>query len=512
MWAKLKLSLLTSHYFPHILNQTKSLMISNFSLHPSATDSEINKWEIKDNKTSSTSGEDMTETIWQRETCSPGREYMLGTDPCIKYDDKQEIIALLKNNLKNFIQAEPAVRITLDAPTINPGRTILAIPFESDQDKILDNFASIIYQTLIGYYISAEPNSSHFGIANGALEGKTTSLLRREMEKLIEYFQNRSDIAGRLLSDVRITGKYQVPEPGDVFLADTIKKGLDIHVGYRIFSVGENVNCSRIFLPLNTGQEIINHIYYNIERILHQNFVTYDENSDEYLKITDSLVFKELESLITRSQGKDMTRKKIIDNLQFNTVFTPQIESSATEQAQVEFNDKLYDLLNQIQDEKYKSVGQNSRDLYTSFLQNNVGTEVKVPVKKIVQAPTAELVDAQTGEPSVASADLAEGQESEGIVESTSENVEPTSGIPNVRRKNFSRRPAAGGDSDRLVRRRKTASVTAEPGDSGRLPRRVKPKAAAPDRLARRTKVPKPGAIKVPGSRPLRKKPEEVPV
>ena len=159
----------------------------------------------------------MTETIWQRETCSPGREYMLGSDPYVKYDDKQEIIAKLTNNLKDFILAEPAVRITLDAPTVNPGRTILAIPFESDQEKILVNFANIIYQTLIGYYISAEPKSSHFGIANGILEGTTTSLLRREMEKLIEQFQNRSDIAGRLLNDVHITGKYQVPEP-DIFL------------------------------------------------------------------------------------------------------------------------------------------------------------------------------------------------------------------------------------------------------------------------------------------------------
>jgi hypothetical protein len=453
----------------------------------------------------------MTETIWQRETCSPDREYMLGSDPYVKYDDKQEIIAKLTNNLKDFILAEPAVRITLDAPTVNPGRTILAIPFESDQEKILVNFANIIYQTLIGYYFSAEPKSSHFGIANGTLEGTTTSLLRREMEKLIEQFQNRSDIAGRLLNDVQITGKYQVPEPGDVFLSDTIKKGLDIHVGYRIFSVGENVNCSRIFLPLNTGQDIINHIYYNIERILHQNFVTYDENSDEYLKITESLVFKELESLINRSQGKDMTRKKIIDNLQFNTVFTPQIETVATEQAQVEFNDKLYDLLNQIQDEKYKSAGQNSRDLYTSFLQKNVGTEVKVPVKKMAQVPTPKLVEAQSDEPPSESADLDKGLESENIVATESESVEATSAIQNVRRKAFTRR-AAGGNSDRLVRRRKTASVTAEPGGSDRLARRVKPKSAGTDRLARRTKVPKPGAVKVPGSRPLRKKPEEVPV
>lgn len=461
-----------------------------------------------------TSGDDMTETIWQRETCSPGREYMLGTDPYIKYDDKQDIIAKLTANLKEFIHAEPAVRITLDAPTVNSGRTILAIPYESDQDKILVNFASIIYQTLMGYYISAEPKSSHFGIANLTIEGNTTSLLRREMEKLIDYFQNRSDIAGRLLKDVNITGKYQVPEPGDVFLSDTIKKGLDIHIGYRIFALGESVNCTRIFLPLNAGQDIINHVYYNIERILHQNFITYDENSEEYLKITESLVFKELESLIYRSQSKDMTRKKIINNLQFNTVFTPQVEESNA--TQVEFHDKLYDLLNQIQDEKYKTVVQNSRDLYTSFLQQNVATEVKVPVKNIVETSAPKAVISGTDEPPGESIGLEITPETYSNAEDGNESVEATSAIRHVRRKAFTRRgTASGGDDDggRQVRRRKTASVTAEPGgDSSRLARRVKPKAAGENRLARRTKVPRPGAVKVPGSRTLRKKTEEAPV
>jgi len=451
----------------------------------------------------------MTETIWQRETCSPGREYMLGSDPYIKYDDKQDIIAKLTANLSEFIHAEPAVRITLDAPTANSSRTILAIPFESDQDKILVNFASIIYQTLMGYYISAEPKSSHFGIANLTLEGNTTSLLRREMEKLIDHFQNRSDIAGRLLKDVNITGKYQVPEPGDVFLSDTIKKGLDIHVGYRIFALGESVNCTRIFLPLNAGQDIINHVYYNIERILHQNFITYDENSEEYLKITESLVFKELESLIKRSQSKDMTRKKIINNLQFNTVFTPQVETS--DATQVEFHDKLYDLLNQIQDEKYKSVVQNSRDLYASFLQQNSDAKVKVPVRNISETSTPEA-DASPGE----SLEMEITPESYTDAEDGNESVNATSAIRNVRRKAFTRRGIAGVGDDsggRLVRRRKTASVTAEPGGaSGRLARRVKPKAAGEDRLARRTKVPRPGSVKVPGSRPLRKETEEVPV
>ena len=130
----------------------------------------------------------------------------------------------------------------------------------------------------------------------------------------------------------------------------------------------------------------------------------------------------------------------------------------------------------------------------------------------MVQAPTSKLVEAQSDEPPSEPADLSEGLESENIVATENESVEATSAIQNVRRKAFNRRPAADGDSSRLVRRRKTASVTAEPGGSDRLARRVKPKSTGTDRLARRTKVPKPEAVKVPGSRPLRKKPEEVPV
>ncbi len=110
---------------------------------------------------------------------------MLGKDPYIKYDDKDVIIASIIEGLKQFIHADTSVRLTMDSTKSDAERAILAIPFESDQDIILLNFAKIIYQSLMGYYISAAPKTTHFGIANMLLEGNTNSLLRREMEKLI---------------------------------------------------------------------------------------------------------------------------------------------------------------------------------------------------------------------------------------------------------------------------------------------------------------------------------------
>ena len=310
----------------------------------------------------------MAESIWQPESCPPGREYLLGKDLYIKYDNEEEAISQIVEHLRTFVHAEPAVQLNLFTPLSNSERTILAIPFHSDDDAILRNFARMMYQTLIGFYLSAESKTSHFGIANLTLEGNPTSLLRREMEKLLLYIQIRPDIAGRLLHNVSITGKYEVPKPGDVFLSETVRKGMNIQVGYRLLTSGENINCTRIFIPLQTGQEIIEHVYYNLERILHQNFITYDETGDNYLKITETLVFKELEAVLKRAQKKEITRKKILNNLQFNTVFTEESKSG-----QVLANDKLYDLLNQIQDKKLESIRDQSINLYTTYLSQFKG-------------------------------------------------------------------------------------------------------------------------------------------
>ena len=82
---------------------------------------------------------------------------------CAKFDDQETIIAAIKENLRKFLNIETAVRLTLDTELSNPERTIIAVPFQSDDEQILSNFAQLLYQSILGYYISAEPRSSHFG-------------------------------------------------------------------------------------------------------------------------------------------------------------------------------------------------------------------------------------------------------------------------------------------------------------------------------------------------------------
>ncbi len=93
----------------------------------------------------------MSDSIWQQESCSPGRSYMLGKDPYIKYDDEEAIVSRIVEGLREFVHAEPAVRLTVDTHLSNAERAVLAIPFESDQEVILYNFAHIVYQSLMGY-------------------------------------------------------------------------------------------------------------------------------------------------------------------------------------------------------------------------------------------------------------------------------------------------------------------------------------------------------------------------
>lgn len=323
----------------------------------------------------------MTESIWQNESCNPGRRYMLGKDPYIKYDDSKSIKASIVEGLRKFIHTEPAVRLTIDSPKSEPERAILAIPFETDQELLLNNFAEIIYQSTMGYYISAAPQTSHFGIANLLLEGKHNSLLKREMEKLIGFFQSRPDMAGRLLQNITLIGKRPVPKAGETFLADTIREGLDIHVGYRIFATGVDVNCTQIFLPIETGAEIIEQIYDNIERILHHNFVAYDEAGDGYLKLTDTLIFKDLCNVLRRARTKELTRNKILNNLQFDTVTRKDPEQLEAPLP----GDRLYDILNHIQDSKLKEAVDRSRDLYTACMERSgqmAASQLKQPQAK----------------------------------------------------------------------------------------------------------------------------------
>lgn len=392
---------------------------------------------------------------------------MLGKDPYCKYDDQDTIIASIVDGLREFIHAEPAVRLTLDTHLSNPERAILAIPFESDQDVILYNFAHLIYQSLMGYYISAASQTSHFGISNLLLEGSHNSLLRREMEKLIAHFQSRQDMAGRLLQNVGIVARHPVPKAGVTFLSETIRQGLDIHVGYRVFATGKKVNCSQIFI-LQAGQEIIEQVYYNLEQIIHHGFVTYDESGDKYLNITESLVFKDLEEILKRAKTKELTRNKILNNLQFDTI--SKQESDALDAPRI--GDRLYDVLNHIQDKKLKEATNRSRDLYTASLvgtSNLLRDRLQFREKQPDPEPQIEM-EAQTTPASAESIDTS-----------------PPNRRPGSPSRKFKRRGPADGDQSRR-RKFQKVSLTTDELNAGKVevPAPPQEQLRVPPRRARR--------------------------
>jgi hypothetical protein len=98
--------------------------------------------------------------------------------------------------------------------------------------------------------------------------------------------------------------------------------------------------------------------------MIHHSFVTYDEIGDNYLKITDTLVFRELSEILKRSRTKEITRNKILNNLQLNVI----VKREKEEGQKLIMGDRLYDMLNRIQDIKLKEATDHSRDLYVSCM------------------------------------------------------------------------------------------------------------------------------------------------
>ena len=322
----------------------------------------------------------MNGSIWHRESCNPGREYQLARNIHIKYDDRDTIISRIIDQIKGYLKIETAVRLTIDTPLCAPEKAIIAIPFDNaENDRLLANFATTIYQSMMGYYISAEPKTTHFGIANLIIEGKVNSLIRREMEKLFYQYQNRDDLAGRLLRNVSVKSD-NLEAPGDNYLFDTIHQGMDIHVGYRVLAFGESINDASMFIPLREGKEIIDRVYYNMEQMIHHNFVSYDESGDGYLKVTDTLVFKELSSILKRCRIKQNTRKKLLNNLKFTTVFTedPALLYGA------EIGDSLYDTINNVFESELQTASQRSREmLSTCMIRATEITNLGIDISKL---------------------------------------------------------------------------------------------------------------------------------
>ena len=257
---------------------------------------------------------------FSRETRDPVSERINQT----KFENSNTHILKIINNLKPIISIDTAVRLTIDTSKSTANSSMLTLPFKIDNEVVYHNIARLLYNSLIAYYLKNDPNTSHVGLASVALEGVATSLLRRDAEKLLRMAGNRDDIAGQLIRGVNFT--VETPEtnsPTPVF-TETLVNGLDIHIGLDIAIYGASLNYNRIFIPIPVGGPIIEKIYHNLEQIIQQKLITYDEVNEKYLKISETLLFKEVEKVLNHLRYKINTRRKLLADLKVNTLFPGQ--------------------------------------------------------------------------------------------------------------------------------------------------------------------------------------------
>ena len=349
----------------------------------------------------------MTQSVWHREKCGPGREYILGHETSNKehFKPEAEVIKSILDDIQGYLVVEPAIRLSLDSPQVNPERVILALPADGAKQQVLENFAAELYHSINGYYLGADPKSTHFGISHLIFEGKVNNFIKREAEKLFSKIATRADLAARVLENAELNTNINVGEPGANHLTDTVKKALNIYVGYRLYLHGDGVNKTQMFLPLEGGDNIIDLVYSNLEQILNQNFLSYDESGANYLHITEGLVYKELECLLQRSKDKENTRKKILTNIEYNLVFSSDPRAEFGDHA----GDHLYDSINKVDDETLKESAKLSSELYASVItksseslslgiKEGKGTKVPAPpekAKKVAKEPTEKVVAAK---------------------------------------------------------------------------------------------------------------------
>jgi hypothetical protein len=286
----------------------------------------------------------MTEQMeWHTHPHSPGRLYQCPQDLIPRYEEVQHIVDRIRNNLRAFLQLETSVRLLLDGDRVNPVTSVISVPFEGDHEKIYENLGLIIFQQLWGYYLAADPKGTHHGLTNLVFDGNETAMLRRETEKFMRMLHTRNDLAHRVMSGYHMACEMP-PFERDVYLRETTNKYMDIHLGVRMYTHGEGVNRVTMFLPIKEGKEAIDRIYYNIEHIIHQNLVSYDETHDHYLPVSEELVLRELEGTLLRARHKGNTRKKIINGLTMNTV----LMEDPTMIHHISLADLYYDKLNRI--------------------------------------------------------------------------------------------------------------------------------------------------------------------
>lgn len=303
----------------------------------------------------------MTETAWHLPQHGPGRLYQMARDLKIKYDDLEHLHTIIAEQLRTFIKLECSVRLLLDGERVNACTTVISVPFQGDDDKIFNNLATMIRDQLWGYYLSADPKSTHHGLTNLVFDGNITNLIRREGEKFLYLLTYRNDLAGRVLKDYKMACDMP-PFNRDVYMKEVVHQSLDVHLGVRMYNHGEGVNRVTVFLPIMAGDTAIDRIYYNIEHITHMNLVAYDELHDRYLPVSEELILRELEATLIRARRKGNTRKKIINGLKLHTVLMedPSLINH------VSLADLYYDKINRI--DLLEETAQRSRDMFASAL------------------------------------------------------------------------------------------------------------------------------------------------
>ena len=317
----------------------------------------------------------MTEALeWHTSPKSPGRLYQCSNDLVPRYEEVQHIVDQIRNNLKNFLQLETSVRLLCDGPTTNPTTTVVSVPFEGDFEKIYENLGLIIFQQAWGYYLSADSKGTHHGLTNLVFDGNETSLIRRETEKFLDMLSSRYDLAYRIMNGFHMA--CEMPEfERDIYFRDTTSKFLDIHLGVRMFTHGEGVSRSTVFLPIKAGKEAIDRIYYNLESMVINNLVAFDETHDHHLPVSEELLCREVEGVLVRARRKGNTRKKLIHGLTMNTVL---LEDPSMVH-HISLADLYYDKINRI--DLLDEASARSRDLFNANLIR--GAEVTNAVTKV---------------------------------------------------------------------------------------------------------------------------------
>ena len=229
--------------------------------------------------------------------------------------DQTELVEAIEAIVESCLQIEINARLTLDYKQVAPYRTFLIIPQLPDKNTIISNLARLLELTITPYISKARPGDVLFDVKKALNSNYFDQLVKTEIKKAFKLIEVRKDLAGRVLNHTAPIKEIKTDTPQLAQFLDTIRKGLDIHLGFKLFFQGNDFINHQLFLPVSIGSSIISQIYTNIEKVLVQNFTVFDEMGDTRIPITEGLIFKELLSVLIRISKKPKTHKKILKNI-----------------------------------------------------------------------------------------------------------------------------------------------------------------------------------------------------